>query len=500
MASRGKTRVIAALLAPLLAAGCSVGPNFVSPNPHLPETSFTDDRGAVADARLPPPTDPEWWAVFRDPILTDLERRVAAANLDVRTATIRLAESRFQRGVAAAAELPSLNGDAKYTRELYSQNGIVSLLGALAPPGAPLAVPPINDYNVGFDASWELDLWGKVRRQVEAADAAVDQAADQRRDALVSSLAELARDYIQLRGVQTQIRIANDNLKVDRGVLGLAQERTQRGLQNGLDVENAAAQVESIRAQIPALEQQETQYINALSLLLDQPPGALKAELARPHSEPASPPRVPLGIPSELARRRPDIRAAETQLHAATANIGVAVGAFYPTVQLNGTVGLDALDYTNLWKGSSLQYTLGPSISLPIFAGGRLRNTLELRDAQQQEAAIAYHKTVLQAWHDVVNALVAHRLEQDRRARLRAQADHSRQALDLARTRYNDGVTDFLTVLDTERTLLQAEQQHAASTTNVALDLVQLFKALGGGWEQTFPDSPSRAGLVSAQR
>jgi NodT family efflux transporter outer membrane factor (OMF) lipoprotein len=500
MASRGKTRFIAALLAPLLAAGCSVGPNFVSPNPHLPETSFTDDRDAVADARLPPPTDPEWWAVFRDPILTDLERRVAAANLDVRTATIRLAESRFQRGVAAAAEFPLLNGDGKYTRELYSQNGIVSLLGALAPPGAPLAVPPINDYNVGFDASWELDLWGKVRRQVEAADAAVDQAADQRRDALVSSLAELARDYIQLRGVQTQIRIANDNLKVDRDVLGLAQERTQRGLQNSLDVENAAAQVESIRAQIPALEQQETQYINALSLLLDQPPGALKAELARPHSEPTSPPRVPLGIPSELARRRPDIRTAETQLHAATANIGVAVGAFYPTVQLNGTVGLDALDYTNLWKGSSLQYTLGPSISLPIFAGGRLRNTLQLRDAQQQEAAIFYHKTVLQAWHDVVNALVAHRLEQTRRARLRAQADHSRQALGLARTRYNDGVSDFLTVLDTERTLLQAEQQYATSTTNVELDLVQLFKALGGGWEQTFPDPPVRAGLVSAQR
>jgi NodT family efflux transporter outer membrane factor (OMF) lipoprotein len=500
MAPRRKGRIFAALLVPLLAAGCSVGPNFVPPDPQLPETSFTGDRGAVADARLPPPTDPEWWGVFRDPILTDLERRVATANLDVRTATIRLAESRFQRGVTAAAQLPSLNGDAKYTRELYSQNGIVSLLGALTPAGTPLVVPAINDYNVGFDASWELDLWGKVRRQVEAADAAVDQAADQRRDALVSSLAELARDYIQLRGVQTQIKIADDNLKVDRDVLGLAQERTQRGLQNGLDVENAAAQVESIRAQIPALEQQESQYVNALSLLLDQPPGALKAELARPHSEPAAPPRVPLGIPSELARRRPDIRAAETQLHAATANIGVAVGAFYPTVQLNGTVGLDALDFTNLWKGSSLQYMVGPSISLPIFAGGRLRNTLELRDAQQQEAAILYHKTVLQAWHDVINALVAHRLEQSRRARLRAQADHSRQALDLARTRYNEGVTDFLTVLDTERTLLQAEQQYAASTTNVALDLVQLFKALGGGWELTFPDRPVHAHLVNAER
>jgi outer membrane protein TolC len=157
-------------------------------------------------------------------------------------------------------------------------------------------------------------------------------------------------------------------------------------------------------------------------------------------------------------------------------------------VQLNGTVGFDALDVRNLWKGSSLQYMVGPSISLPIFAGGRLKGTLELRKAQQQEAAITYHKTVLQAWHDVVNALVAHRLEQQRRARLKLQADHSRQALGLARDRYRDGVADFLTVLDTERSLLQAEQQYTTSTTNVSLDLVQLFKALGGGWETTYPD------------
>jgi NodT family efflux transporter outer membrane factor (OMF) lipoprotein len=409
----------------------------------------------------------------------------------VRTATIRLAQSRFQRGVTAAAQFPSINGDAKYTRELYSQNGIVSLLSGLLPPGSSFNPGAINDYNVGFDASWELDLWGKVRRQVEAADAQVDQAADQRRDALVSSLAELARDYIQLRGVQTQIKIANDNLKVDRDILQLVQERQQRGLQNGLDVENAAAQVESIRAQLPTLQQQESQYINALSLLLDEPPGASQSELRRPRLVPPAPPRVPVGIPSELARRRPDIRAAEAQLHAATADIGVAVGAFYPSVQLNGTVGFDALDIRNLWKGSSLQYTFGPSVSLPIFAGGRLKSTLELRDAQQQEAAITYHRTVLQGWHDVVNALVAYRLEQNRRARLRSQADHSRQALALARTRYTDGVTEFLSVLDAERSLLQAEQQHATSMTNVSLNLVQLFKALGGGWEFTFPDLPT---------
>jgi NodT family efflux transporter outer membrane factor (OMF) lipoprotein len=302
----------------------------------------------------------------------------------------------------------------------------------------------------------------------------------------------LARDYMQLRGVQTQIRIAEDNLKVDRDILLLAQERQQRGLQNGLDVENAAAQVESVRAQVPPLQQQESQYINALSLLLDQPPGTLQSELGASTMVRTGPPRIPLGVPSELARRRPDIRAAEDQLHAATATIGVAVGDFYPSVQLNGTVGFDSLDIKNLFKASSLQYNFGPSVSLPIFAGGRLRSTLQLRDAQQQEAAITYHKTVLQAWHDVVNALVAHRLEQVRRARLQAQITHSRAALELARARYIDGLVDFLTVLDAERTLLQAEQQYATSTTNVSLDLVQLFKALGGGWETEFPDLPSK--------
>ena len=208
------------------------------------------------------------------------------------------------------------------------------------------------------------------------------------------------------------------------------------------------------------------------------------------------PPRIPLGIPSELARRRPDIRAAEDQLHTATANIGVAVGDFYPKVQLNGTVGFDALEVKHLFDASSLQYMVGPSVSLPIFSGGRLRSTLELREAQQQEAATTYRKTVLQAWHDVVNALVAHRLEQNRRARLRSQADHSRAALALARARYNDGVTEFLNVLDAERSLLDADQQYAASTTNVSLDLVQLFKALGGGWETTFPDVPSETAAV----
>ena len=492
-------KLTTALTTTLLVGGCNLGPDFTPPDAKLPPVSFEGNGRIDSLTHLPPATDAKWWIIFKDPTLTRLETRVAEANLDVQTATIRLAESRFQRGVAAAAELPSLNGTARYQRELYSQNGIFSLIGGLlggqgggAAGGAGggtngLTIQPISEYNVGFDASWELDLWGRVRRQVESADAQVEVSEDARRDTLVSTLAELARDYVQLRGTQTLLKIANDNLKIEQDILQLTQTRQQKGLTTGLDVENAAAQVESIRAQVPTLQQQESEGINALCLLLDLPPSALRAELGSAKPVPPSPPRVPVGIPSELARRRPDIRRAEAQLHAATADIGVAVASFYPTVQLNGTVGFDALDLKNLWKGSSLQYMLGPSVSLPIFEGGRLRSMLELRKSQQQEAAIAYHQTVLRAWHDVVNALVAHRLEQVRRERLAQQVEHSRQALGLARSRYNDGVADFTTVLDTERTLLQAQQQYAQSTTNVSLNLIRLYKALGGGWELTFP-------------
>jgi NodT family efflux transporter outer membrane factor (OMF) lipoprotein len=501
-----KIRMLAAVLTLLPPAGCvSVGPDFEPPDPLLPNVSFIGKPGPSAATNRAPepsdasPVDPTWWAAFRDPILTSLAGRVAAANLDVNSATLKLAESRSQLGVVASAALPAINGNASYQRELFSQNGLVSLGNQFAPPGTSFVVPPISIYQVGFDASWELDLWGHVRRQIEAAGAQAEAAENQRRDMLVSTLAELARDYIQLRGAQAQIAISNENLKSANDILQLTKTRAERGLTTQLDVENAAAQAASIRAQLPDLENQESMEINALSLLLDEPPGSLRSELARPKPVPPVPPRVPLGIASELARRRPDIRAAEAQLHGATADIGVAVADFYPSVKLNGTnVELNALDLKNLWKGSSLQYVLGPSLSIPIFDGGRLKSTLQLREIQRQEAAIAYHKTVLQAWHEVVNALVAYRTEQQRRTRLKDQVDHSRRALALSRTRYDTGVTDFISVLDAERTLLQAELQHAQSTTNVSTNLVQLYKALGGGWEQAFPEEPATS-VVSLQ-
>ncbi|TPV98104.1 MAG: Outer membrane protein OprM [Beijerinckiaceae bacterium] len=494
IAHADKSGVLAAALALLALCGCvPVGPDFVPPDSMLPSVSFLGKpEPAIAGASLAPSdlsgVDPKWWGVFRDPVLTSLAEHVADANLDVRTATLRLAESRFQRGVTASAEFPAINGNASYQRELFSQNGVLSLVKPFVPPTTPFVIPPISIWQTGFDASWEIDFWGRVRRQVEAADAQVEASENQRRDALVSTLSELARDYIELRGTQKQIAIAKANLVSSNDILQLTKTRAERGLTTGLDVENAAAQVEAVRATLPTLEDQESTEINALSLLLDEPPGSLRGEIAKAKPIPPAPPRVPLGIPSELARRRPDIRQAEAQLHAATATIGVAVASFYPSVTFNGNVEFNALDLKNLWKGSSLQYVLGPSISLPIFEGGRLKSTLELSEAQQQEAVIAYHKTVLQAWHEVVNALVAYRTEQERRARLKAQTDHSRQALSLSRVRYTNGVADFITVLDAERTELQAELQYAQSTTAVSTNLVQLYKALGGGWEPIFPE------------
>ncbi len=491
-----------------LLAGCAVGPDFVPPDPGLPQRSFFATAGreptqaSTAKSVAFTPPDPDWWSIFGDRRLTALEERVADANLDVKTATLRLAESRFQRNVTAAAQLPALNGNGSYEREGVSQNGLLGLFSSLGGQSANGSfgsgvggvsgslISPFSLWQSGFDASWELDLWGKIRRQVESADAQIDVAAEQRRDVLVSSLAEVARDYMQLRGVQMQIKIARDNLETARQILDVTRTRSERGVTTGLDVEDAAAQVEAVRAQLPDLQRQQSEQINALSLLLGEAPGALAGELVTPRAVPPSPPRLPLGVPSELARRRPDIRQAEAQLHAATANIGVAIGDFYPSVTLNGSVGFQALDLQNLWKGTSLQYAMGPNITLPIFEGGRLKATLAMRTAQQQEAAVTYHETVLKAWHDVVNALVAYRTERERHLRLVAQAAHARAALSLARDRYNNGVAQFISVLNDERTLLDAELQAAISETNVAVDLVALYKALGGGWESRFPVAP----------
>ncbi len=352
--------------------------------------------------------------------------------------------------------------------------------------------PPFDLWQYGFDASWELDLWGRVRREIESADASVEASVEARRNMLLSTLAEVARDYVQLREQQTVLDIVRKNIRSERDTLTLTRQRYLGGVTTELDVANAAAQLASTESQLPQTEEQIAESINALSYLLALTPGALSAELTTPAPVPPVPPTVPVGLPSELARRRPDIRQAEAQLHSATADVGVAVADFFPRVTLSGSLSLQALQFKNLGTWDARQYALGPSITLPIFEGGRLRGTLRLRQAQQQEAAISYQSTVLQALHDVDNALTAYADEQRRQQQLLAAVNASQRALDLARTRYAAGVSDFLNTLDAQRTLLSAQQTAAASTAMVSTDLVQLYKALGGGWETTFPIADTR--------
>ena len=506
--------VVAASLIGL--AGCTIGPDFVPPATPIADAGDYLDTGLAAPTprrfNAPNPqrllartTDAEpevaWWLAFRDPVLAQLEDRLASQNLDVQTATARLFQSRSQLNTAAATGLPTLNGQGSAYRQQFSKNGTIGLLsnslGGLTGGGSStassgnLTAPLTNgfeSYTLGFDASWELDLWGRVRRSVESAQAQADASAEQRRDALVSSQAELARDYVQLRGTQEQIRIDLANIKVNEQILDVVRIRQQKGLVSGLDTSNAAQQVESIKAQLPQLQQQEIQQINAISLLLGEPPLALSQELVTGHSIPPVPPRVPVGLPSSLVLRRPDIRRAEANLHSAVAEIGVAEAQFFPTVTLTASPAVNAVDPGKIFRGSSLQYmNVGPSISIPLFEGGRLRSNLVLQRARQQEAAIAYQKAVLQGWHDVVNALAALRGDEGRRARLARQVADARQALALSRARYVQGVEIFTTVLQASQTVLLAETSLSQATAAISTDFVALSKALGGGWETTFP-------------
>ena len=287
--------------------------------------------------------------------------------------------------------------------------------------------------------------------------------------------------------MQTLLQIQQENLTTAQQSLTLTRQRYAGGLTTDLDVQNALSQVASTQSQIPDLRQLIDEQINAISLLLGEPPQALASELASAAPVPPVPPRVPIGVPSELVLRRPDVRQAADQLHAATAQVGVAIAAFYPQVTLTGNLNELSLQFRDLFTWQSAGYSFGPSVTLPLFEGGRLRGQLRLNKAQQAEAAVSYEQTVLQAWHDVDNALTSYGGEQQRRDQLVLSVDASRRALALAQDQYAHGLTNFLNVLDAERTLLSAQQQYATSTTTVSSNLVQLYTALGGGWEQTYP-------------
>ncbi|WP_433696317.1 efflux transporter outer membrane subunit [Paraburkholderia phenoliruptrix] len=495
--------MIAAILACVAMAGCTVGPNFERPQSATPDVFERTQAAQSPSKAVEAQFGPDWWTLFNDPILNDLEKRLADQNLSVAAASARLLQSRAERRVVGAAEYPTLGGAASYNRERGSENGILSLLGVTpsqsqplsASGSAPLGVaampgskgsPAYNVYQAGFDASWELDLWGRVRRSVEAVTAQSQASYEDRNAILLSARAELARDYIELRDTQDLLQIAKENLAIANGALKLTRDRAREGVTTDLDVSNAAAQVENIESLIPTLESQSETTINAIGLLLAQEPGALRQTLAEPRDVPPLPAQVPIGFPSELVQRRPDIRKAEAELHAATAKIGVAKADFYPRITLNGSAGLQSLQLSSLGSWASGQFVAGPSITLPIFEGGRLKGMLQLREAQQQEAAIVYKQTVLNAWREVDDALVTYDGEQRRRDRLSLAVSMNERALAVARDRYKAGALDYLDVLNVQRQLLDAQSNLQKSKAAAATNLITLCKALGGGWESTY--------------
>jgi NodT family efflux transporter outer membrane factor (OMF) lipoprotein len=484
-----------------LAACRSVGPEFSPPHEPVPDTYAGAAAPTVEAASAAPGASAAnsfWWQQFHDPELDRLEERAAGGNLDLQAAYLRIVESRLQVLQARAQGLPSLNASAKYTREQLGLAGIVkskgldsgttsaatqALIGSLE--------QPVNLYQIGFDASWELDLFGRVRRSVEAAKAQSLAAVESRNDLLVSLQAEVAQTYLQLRAGQELERITRELIAEQREVLELTKSRQLHGLAGEADVEAAQAQLSNLESQLPPYVLSIASARHSVAVLTGQPPEALDAELAGTGELPGLPTDLDVGIPSTLARRRPDIRSAEAQLHAATAEVGVSVASLYPDISLTGTFGLRNLGTRYLFDWASKFYTAGPSISLPIFRGGSLLASVHLSRAQAAEAALNYRKTVLGALQEVEDGLTALHEDALRAAALEDAVGADQRALEINLDAYKRGLATYVTILTLQLQANQARQQFAEVSLARSTDLVKLYKALGGGWESApaVPDS-----------
>jgi len=476
-----QSRLWLAALFLVTALGCAVGPDYRPPEIKVPET--WDGQAVVtpdhaSQTTTAPVTLAEWWNAFNDPSLSSLVEMAVRNNLDLRQAEARILQARASRRVAGAPLLPEAAATALYQKSQGSSEA--------AGGGAIATVGGIRElFQVGLDASWELDIFGGTRRNLEAATADLRAAVEDRRDVLIILVGDVGTNYFNLRGFQQQIAIARKNLEAQKKTARITHKRFEAGFIGRLDVANADAQAATTQAQIPRLESQARAAIYSLGVLLGRPPGALEKELAVISPIPATPPQIPVGLPSDLVRRRPDIRRAEAQLHAATARIGVATADLFPKFNITGSLGASADDLTRIGNLSTSKFwSFSPSVTWPVFAGGRIRWNIKLQDALQEEALLFYEKTVLTALQDVETALVAYAKEQEFYRSLTAAVASNRQAVDLAMKLYVAGKTDFLNVLTAERSLYVNEDALVQSSRTLATNLVALYKALGGGWEK----------------
>jgi multidrug efflux system outer membrane protein len=456
-----------------LLAGCAVGPNYQPPKTTAPEQWTSPMAGGETNGPVNLST---WWKNFNDTNLDSLIATAIQSNLTLRVAEAHVREARAERDVLAGSLWPSVGSSGSYSRNRYGANSFPPLAGF----GIPL---DYSLYNANFDAAWELDIFGGTRRAVEAANAEIGAAEYGQRDVLISLLAEVARNYIEARGYQQRLDIARQNIQVQQETLALTQNRYQNGLGNDLDVQQATAILETTKAELPSLETGFTQSVNGLAVLLGQQPGALIHNMSAEIPIPPAPPQVPVGLPSDLLQRRPDVQRSERELAAATARIGAAKADLFPQFSLTGIAGLESVSAGNWFDYASRYWSAGPTVQWEIFEAGSIRANVRVQNARQEQALDGYQQTVLVALEDAENALTAYAREQTRHESLSQSVQANEQALELSTQLYKNGLADFLHVLDSERTLYEAQDALVQSDQIISLDLVQLYKALGGGWE-----------------
>jgi len=446
-----------------------VGPDYQAPTPDVPAGWTRLDPTARPVARAETPGDlSQWWQRLNDPLLSGLIDEALQASPDLRTAQARLREARARRTVAAAGQYPNVTASGGASRSQSSEE-----VGS---------GETRNFFSAGFDASWELDVFGGVRRSVEAAEADLASSLASLEDTRVSLASEVALNYVEVRTRQILLGIARDNLASQSETLQLTEWRAQAGLVSSQDVEQARSNREQTRAQIPLLETSLAEAEHALDILLGRTPGTLHARLAAPRELPVLPDQIAVGIPADTLRQRPDVRAAERRLAAETARVGVAEAARYPSFNLSGSIGLEALTFGALGSSDAVASSLFAGIAGPLFDAGRLRAQVEIQDAVREQAQVAYEQTVLVALLDVENALVALVRNRERVEALASAVESVRNAAQLARQRYSAGLIDFQSVLDSERSVLLLEESLASARANGVQALIRLYKALGGGW------------------
>ncbi|MFH2058656.1 MAG: efflux transporter outer membrane subunit [Pseudomonadota bacterium] len=454
----------------LLLTGCAmVGPDYKGVQPDVPVVWHTQLQGGLQTGQIDPATLANWWKTLNDPILEDLEEQAVKGSLNLQTAKARVREARAQRSSSKAGLFPSLNGSGSVNRYQTSKNNLGS--------GAENTV-----YDIGFDAGWEIDLFGGVRRSVEAADATLAASREDLNDVLVSLMAEVALNYVDVRTYQARLTAAKTSLVAQQKSYDLNLSSYKAGLINQLAVKQAEYNLERTQSLVPSLEIGLESAKNRLAVLLGKHPGTLHEQLAEYHQIPAIPISMTIGIPAETLRHRPDIRRAEYNLAAQTAKIGVATADLYPKFRLMGTVGLESISSSNLFQSASRAWSIGPGISWNLFDGNAIRKNIEVQTARQEQAMVAYESAILHAQEEVENALTAYAKEQLRQDFLTRSTVAAQLVIDLADDQFNAGLVNYNVVLDARRSFQSLEDELAVSRGKVTSNMIRLYKALGGGW------------------